>query len=58
MHILSMNINVLVVIAAKHAASLACSVLRPVQLGVGIVQGYGALVHACREYLRISLQYI
>ena len=40
-------------IAAKHATSLTCSLLRPVQLGVGVPQGCEAVVHACREYVSV-----
>jgi len=37
-------------IATKHVTISTCSLLQTIQLGVGIPQGCGAVVHACREY--------
>ena len=37
-------------IAAKNASILTSNSLLPIQLGVGVPQGYEAAVHSCREY--------
>jgi len=40
-------------IATKHVTISTCSLLQTIQLGVGIPQGCGAVVQACREYTSV-----